>query len=129
LTQIFFRISNQDATALAAEIGQREKQIIQRKLVNLNQREAFIKKKGEQARLMKTLFVSPPRGTRDKILALKELSLSYHATLRMEAENKIAERTQLISGEGESTGSYNPDTDPYKDKFAFKQNNKEDYDW
>jgi len=49
LTQVFFRISNQDATALAAEIGQREKSIIQRKLVNLRQREAYYKKRGASA--------------------------------------------------------------------------------
>ena len=129
LTQIFFRISNQDAATLAAEIGQREKQIIQRKLVNLNQREAIIKKKGEKARLMRTLFVSPPGSARKKILALKERSFSYHAISRKEAEHEIAERTHLISGEEESTGCYNPDTDPYKDKFAPKQNYKEGYDW
>jgi hypothetical protein len=129
LTQIFFRISNQDATALAAEIGQREKQMIQRKLVNLNQREAFIKKKGEQARLMKTLFVPPLRGSHKKIITLKEHSFYCHAITRKEAEFEIAERTHLISEEGKSSWSFNPDTDPYKDKFAVKQNHKDGYDW
>jgi len=129
LTQIFFRISNQDATALAAEIGQREKQIIQRKLVNLSQREAFIKKKGEQARLMRSLFVSQKTGTRSTVLSLKERSFSYHAISRKEAEREIRERAHHISGIEESTGSYNPDNDPYKNKFFPKENNKEGYDW
>jgi type IV secretory system conjugative DNA transfer VirD4/TraG family protein/uncharacterized protein DUF87 len=129
LTQVFFRISNQDATALAAEIGQREKPIIQRRLVNLNQREAYIKKKGEQARVMKSLYVSPPKGTRKNALALKELSMSYHARPRKEVEQEIANRIHLISGEGETPKRYNPDNDPYKGEFAPRESYEEAHDW
>lgn len=129
LTQVFFRISNQDAAVLAAEIGQREKPIIQRRLVNLNQREAYLKKKGEQARVMKSLYVPPPKGTRKNTLALKELSMSYHARLRKEVEQEIANRIHLISGEGKTPEQYSPDTDPYKDEFAPKKAYKEGYDW
>jgi len=129
LTQVFFRISNQDATALAAEIGQREKPIIQRRLVNLNQREAYIKKKGEQARVMKSLYVSPPRGTRKNALALKELSMSYHAKPRKEAEQEIANRIHLISKEGKTPERYSPDTDPYKGEFAPRKTYEEGHDW
>lgn len=129
LTQVFFRISNQDATALAAEIGQREKPIIQRRLVNLNQREAYIKKKGEQARVMKSLNVSPPKGTRKNALALKELSMSYHAKPRKEAEQEIANRIHLISKEGKAPERYSPDTDPYKSEFAPRKKYEEGHDW
>jgi hypothetical protein len=97
--------------------------------VNLNQREAFIKKKGEQARLMRSLFVSQPTGAQSTVLSLKECSFSYHAISRNKAEREIRERTHQISGIGESTGSYNPDNDPYKDKFTPQDNQKEGYDW
>jgi hypothetical protein len=129
LTQVFFRISNQDATALAAEIGQREKPIIQRRLVNLNQREAYIKKKGEQARVMKSKYVPPPRGTRKNASALKELSMSYHARPRKEVEQEIANRIHPISRRGETPKRYSPKSDPHNGQYAPTEAYEEDYEW
>ena len=129
LTQVFFRISNQDAAALAAEIGQREKPVIQRRLVNLNQREAYIKKKGEQVRVMKSLYVPPPGGSRRNASALKELSMSCHARSRKEVEQEIADRIHLISREGETPRRYSPESDPHKGQYAPKEAYEEGYEW
>ena len=78
---------------------------------------------------MRSLFVSQTTGTRNAVLSLNARSFSTHAISRKEAEREIAERTHQISGLEASTGSYNPDTDPYKDKFVPKENHKEGYDW
>jgi hypothetical protein len=126
LTQVFFRISNQDATVLAAEIGQKEKAIIQRKLVNLNQREAYLKKKGEIARVIKSLFVSPAKGSHEDVSILKKLSMSYHARLRNEVEKEITNNTRLISNGGKVS---NKIKDPYKGAFAPDESYEEGHDW
>ena len=97
--------------------------------MNLNQREAYLKKKGEQARLIRTLYVPPPKGTRKNALALKELSMSYHAKPRKEAEQEITNRIHLISKEGKTSERYSPDTDPYKGEFAPRKIYEEGHDW
>jgi len=96
LNQVFFRISNQDATTLAAEIGQRGKTIIQRKLVNLKQRQAYYNKKAEPARLMNTSYVPPVSVSHKKMETLIELTMSHYARTRREVEQEIESRTNHI---------------------------------
>jgi hypothetical protein len=111
--QIYFRLSHQDAAVLSAEFGQREKPLIQRKLVNLKPREAYIKKKGEPARIMKTAYVPRPKTNPKAVAFLKELSMSNWGRLRQDVEKDIAKRTSAIYGQKASTP-----TDPYKGRFA-----------
>ena len=75
---------------LAGEIGPREKVIIQRKLMDLNQREGYLKIKGQRPRLIRTAYVPAPEGTREAVQTLKELSLSHYARTRHEVEQEIA---------------------------------------
>jgi len=129
LTQVFFRMSNQDASTLAAEIGQKEKPIIQRRLVDLKLREAYFKKKGERARMMKTFYVPPSKGTEKTTEAIKELSMSYHARPWKDVEQEIANRTRFISGEGSLPEQKSAKSDPYKGKFAPQGKYEEGHEW
>ena len=92
LTQIIFRTSNQDAATLAAELGQSDKSMIQRKLVNLKQRRAFFKKKGEPARLMTTPYVTPSKVSQKDVQEFITRSMSFHARPREEVEQEISNR-------------------------------------
>jgi type IV secretory pathway TraG/TraD family ATPase VirD4 len=127
--QMYFRLSNQDATAVADEIGPREKAIIQRRLVDLNPREAYLKIKGQRPRLIKTCYVPPSKGTLEAIETLKELSMSYHARPRHEVEREIANRIRSIYGRGEMPGDYNPENDSHKSSFAPVGTYEEGDDW
>jgi hypothetical protein len=129
LTQVFFRISNQDATALAAEIGQKEKSIIQRKLVNLRQREAFFKKKGEPARLMNTVFVPSVNVSHKNVKALIELSMSCHARSRKEVEQEIISRISHICQRDRRSGQQSLKNDPDDGKFAPDEKYEEYKEW
>ena len=92
LTQIIFQTSNQDAATLAAELGQSDKSMIQRKLVNLKQRRAFFKKKGEPARLMTTHYVTPSKVSQKDVQEFITRSMSFHARPREEVEQEISNR-------------------------------------
>ena len=129
LTQVFFRISNQDASALSAEIGQREKSIIQRKLVNLRQREAYYKKKGEPARLMNTIYVPPVNASHKNLEALRELSMSHHASPIMEVEKEIASRMDHICQRQSSPYQQSMKNDRDTGKFAPKHSFEEFKEW
>jgi hypothetical protein len=129
LTQVFFRISNQDATTLAAEIGQREKSIIQRKLVNLRQREAYYKKKGEPARLMNTNYVPPVKASHKKVKALIELSMSCHAISRKEVEQEITNRIDHICERDRRSMKESLKKDPDDGKFAPEEKYEEYKEW
>jgi hypothetical protein len=129
LIQVFFRISNQDATALAAEIGQREKAIIQKKLVNLKQREAYFKKKGEPARLMKTIYVPPVNASHKDIEALIELSMSCHARSRREVELEIENRKSHSINNSCKVEIQSLNSDPDAGKFAPEGNIEEFKEW
>ena len=129
LTQLFFRISNQDATTLAAEIGQREKSIIQRKLVNLRQREAYFKKKGEPARLMNTIYVPPVNVSHKNVKALIEFSMSRYARSKKEVEQEIANRIDHICNRDRRSGQQRLENDPDDGKFAPKEKYEEFQEW
>jgi hypothetical protein len=128
-TQVLFQLSNQDAATLAAEFGQKDKSIIQRKMTNLRQREAYFKKKGEPARLIKTVYVSPPKCSYDDLMALKKLSMSIHARRRIEVEKEIANRTDQISRRSEVPEGYHKNPDPNEGKFAPSGKFKEFKEW
>jgi hypothetical protein len=117
LTQVFFRLSHRDAATLAAELSQKQKQLIQRRLVDLNTREAYVKKKGEPPRILKTVFVSPLPDTA-VTETIKHLSFSQCARPRQEAEQEIRERTRMICPDKGVQTSGNALPDPYEGRFA-----------
>jgi len=127
LTQVIFRTSNQDAAILAAEIGQSDKTIIQRKLINLQQRQAFFKKKGEPARLMTTPFVSPVKVSHEDVQLLIELSMSHHARPRNEVEQEIRNRSSHAREEERGFLQLNLKNDPDDNQFAPEEQYKEEF--
>jgi energy-coupling factor transporter ATP-binding protein EcfA2 len=118
LTQVFFRLSNQDASLLAAELSQKEKTIIQRRLIDLEVGEAYFKKKGERPRLMKTFYVAPPKASAEAVERIKNLSLSTHGRRRTEVEEEIAQRTRMIAGGARARAPVSKEDDPYACRFA-----------
>jgi hypothetical protein len=118
LTQVFFRLSNQDATVLAPELSQKEKPIIQRRLIDLDVGEAYYKKKGERPRLMKTFYVTPPKATAQDVELIKQLSFATHGRLRQEVEEEIARRMQAVTGRAPAMPALGAEEDPYAGRFA-----------
>jgi hypothetical protein len=118
LTQVFFRLSNQDASLLAAELSQKEKPIIQRRLIDLEVGEAYFKKKGDRPRLMRTFYMAPPKGTAKDVELIKQLSFATHGRLRQEVEEEIARRTQAVTGRARTAPALRAEEDPYTGRFA-----------
>ena len=129
LTQVFFRLSHQDASALAVEMGQREKPIIQRRLVDLGVREAYFKKKGARPRRLTTCYVPRPTGSKEAIQAIKNISLSCFAKPRPEVEQEIEERLLAASSEKVAPARPGSPTDPYAGRFAPRQAYEEGHEW
>lgn len=118
LTQVFFRLSHQDASVLAAELSEREKPIIQRRLIDLQVGEAYIKKKGDRPRLMKTFHVPCSKGTAEAVENLRNLSLAAHGQLRSKVEAEIAERAAMIASQTKVQTTAARENDPYEGRFA-----------
>lgn len=129
MAQVIFRVSNQDASTLASEMGQKEKSIIQRKLINLRQREAFFKKKGEPLRLMKTIYMPSVNATNKKIKELTDLSMSCHARPRKEVEREIAYRVDHICKSEETSRQQSLRNLPDDNKFAPEAAYEEFKEW
>jgi hypothetical protein len=129
LTQIFFRLSDQDASILSRELGQRESPMIRRRLVDLRTRQAYLKKKGERPRLMTTYYTSRIKGTLKSIETVKSLSLSRYAKPRHEADREIAERETAVSQIEPVARPKSPQDDPYRGKFAPRIEAEAGYDW
>jgi hypothetical protein len=128
LTHIYFRLSHSDASVLSKEFGQRERPMIQRRLVNLKTREAYLKIKGKPARLMRTFYVPDTKNDPAAVQELKELVMPGCARPRQEVEQEIADRTALLSG---TAGRRPPafKNDPDTGRFAPLENFREGHDW
>jgi hypothetical protein len=129
LTQIFFRLSNQDAATLASEFSQKEKPIIQRRLVDLKTREAYFKKKGDRPRLMRTFYVGPPEGTAKAVELVRNLSFPTYARPRKAVEEEITRRTQMILGQPNPVSPVRKAEDPYVGRFAPTEDFEEGHAW
>jgi hypothetical protein len=118
LTQVFFRLSNQDASLLAAELSQKEKPIIQRRLIDLDVGETCYKKKTERPRLMKTFYVTAPKATTKDVEVIKDLSFATYGRLRRGVEEEIARRTHEVTGRAQAVPALRAEEDPYAGRFA-----------
>jgi len=96
-TNIFFRLSHHDASQISSEMDSREKHLIERKLVDLGKREAFLKIKGQRPRILKIPHVQSIHVSEDIIAALKNASFSYWAIPANEVEREIEERRTLFT--------------------------------
>ena len=94
--QIFFRLSYQDANLLASEINPKNKQEVIRRLTDLHTREAYIKIKGQEPRLMRTVYVEEAKANSSQVQVIRDLSHQCHARRRTEIEQEIQARRALI---------------------------------
>lgn len=100
-TQIFFRLSHHDASYLSGELSQKERAIIERRLIDFKVGEAYLKRKGERPRLMKSVYVPNPKASPEAIELIKQASLSNYARPRDEVEAEIRDRIRGIHLEQE----------------------------
>jgi hypothetical protein len=95
-TLLFFRLSAHDAGIVAAEMGHKDKTLVERKLSDLGVGQAYLKIKGRSPMLLRTLHVSTPRVSEDAVERLKLLSSEAHARRRDEVEKEIAARREAL---------------------------------
>jgi hypothetical protein len=95
-TKIIFRVSHGDALQISSEMDPREKHLIERRLVDLGKREAFLKIKGQRPRILKVPYVENIHVSEDSIAAVKNASFSYWARPTNEIEREIEERRTLF---------------------------------
>jgi hypothetical protein len=95
-TLLFFRLSAHDAGIVAAEMGHKDKSLVERKLSDLGVGQAYLKIKGRSPMLLRTLHVSTPRVSEDAIERLKLLAFEGHARRRDEVEKEIAARREAL---------------------------------
>lgn len=111
-TQIIFRLSHKDATSLSSELSPREKTAIERKLIDLKMRQAFLKRKGDRPRILKTPHVADTQTSMEAIQQIKDASFSNYTRPTKEVEIEIQKRT----------GAFNKvnslETDGFESKFA-----------
>jgi hypothetical protein len=101
-TQIFFRLSHHDASALSAELDPREKPLIERRLIDFRVGQAYLKRKGEKPRLLRTMHVPEVKDCGQLIPMIKDLSLANYARPKKEVEEEIERRRTMFLSEAGS---------------------------
>jgi hypothetical protein len=95
--QIIFRLSHKDAVLVAPELSAREKNIIEKRLIDLKVGHAYLKVKGERPRLLKTAHVTDAQATAETIELIRNISFAKYARPKMEVETEILRRTEEMS--------------------------------
>lgn len=97
-TEIFFRLSHHDASQISTEMDPKEKNLIEKRLIDLQVGEAYLKVKGQPPILLKTHYV-PPVHVSDEVLdRVKRASFRHWAKPIAEVEKEIEERRNLWQG-------------------------------
>ncbi len=99
-TEIFFRLSHHDAAQISSEMDQKERHLIERRLIDLKVREAYLKVKGQRPRLLRTPFVPPIEVSQEAIERIRLVSLQNWTKPVNEVEREIAERRNCWVSEG-----------------------------
>ncbi len=94
-TEIFFRLSHHDASQISSEMDQKEKSLIEKRLIDLKTAQAYLKLKGQKPRLLKTLYVSPIHVSDEALDEVKRASFRNCARPINEIEREIEERRNL----------------------------------
>jgi hypothetical protein len=99
-TIIIFRVSHGDAAQISSEMDPREKHLLEKKLLDLGKREAFLKIKGQRPRILKVPYVETIHVSEESIAAVKHASFSCWARPVDEIEKEIEERRSLFINAG-----------------------------
>ena len=94
-TQIFFRLSHRDASQISSEMDQKERHLIERKLIDLKTREAYLKIKGKRPMLLQTPYVDSIKVPDEVIEEIKTASFRNWAKPVNEVKEEIAARRRL----------------------------------
>ena len=94
-TEIFFRLSHHDASQISSEMDQRERVLIERKLIDLRPREAYLKIKGQKPRLLRTPYVQPAQAPREALEMIRMISFRRWAKPVTDVEREIEQRKNL----------------------------------
>jgi hypothetical protein len=132
-TEVFFRLSHHDATQVSSEMDQKEKHLIEKRLIDFKVGEAYLKIKGQRARLFKTVHVPSLRISGNVIDAIRKASFRQWATPITEVEDQISQRRNLWTG-GEAIEDLIPrelddgikqDKDTLPDNSSFEEGQSE----
>ncbi len=93
--------------------------LIERKLIDFRTGQAYLKRKGERPRLLRTTYVPPLRGDEETIDILRDLSLSNFARPRREVEDEISRRRNLLYPTERSLRKVTPEV-RVRPRFAFQ---------
>ena len=93
-TKILFRLSHRDASYLSSELSQREKSLIERKLVDLKVGQAYFKKKSAPPVILKIAHVSEIRSDSHTIELIKNASFSNYARSWADIKREIDQRSK-----------------------------------
>lgn len=129
-TEVFFRLSNHDAAIVSSEMSHGEKHLIEKRLIDFKVGEAYLKIKGQKARLFKTVHVPSLKVPERIVDSLKQASFRNWAVPVHEVEEEIAERRRMWEGGGaldnysliEPVKEIADDTLPAHDSFEEGQN-------
>jgi hypothetical protein len=94
-TEIFFRLSHHDASQVSSEMDQKERHLIERRLIDLKVGEAYLKNKSQSPRLLKTPYVPSVRVSEEAIERIKRASFQNWARPVRDVEAEIEERRRL----------------------------------
>ena len=94
-TEIFFRLSHHDAAQISSELDQKDKHLIEKRLIDFRVGEAYLKIKGHRARLFKTLHVPSIPDLEDIVGTIKRASFQHWSNPVAEVEESINERRGL----------------------------------
>jgi hypothetical protein len=94
-TQVFFGISHRDACQVSLEIDPKERHLIERKLIDLKPRQAYLKIKGKKPMLLQTPYVDSIEVPDEVIEEIKLASFRKWARPVHEVKKEIAERKRL----------------------------------
>ena len=95
-TQVIFRLSHRDALHIAPELSQKEKVLIERRLIDLKMGRAYFKRKGERPVLLKTAHVPNASSSAHSLERIKTASFLRYASSKAEVEKGIQERSDMI---------------------------------
>jgi len=94
-TEIFFRLSHHDASQVSSEMDQKERHLIERRLIDLRIGEAYLKIKGQSPRLLRTPYIPTTKVSEDNIERIKRESFRRWARSVRDVEREIGERRGL----------------------------------
>ena len=94
-TEIYFRLSHHDASQVSPEMDQKERHLIERKLLDLRIGEAYLKIKGQGPRLLKTPYIPSIKVSEEGIERIKRESFRRWARPVRDVEREIEKRRRL----------------------------------